>query len=224
MNPKLIALTGDTLIAEKLEAYFRKIESQLPGAEDLGLLDMAQSIELSNQFRSFHPIVRDLKGVILDDPGTSNHHVFLGQLPLDGAVLHLSHDGSNRIVFDGIESFIEAANCAADDAMEIEDKHPEHAWIAEDQARLRDLIAALRSSTDGEGILIALLPSLKLSDVDFLSTLATDESFYVAEAVCNEIARRPTADLLPVAELGEQHPHSVVRDAAAKAKERISAL
>lgn len=223
MNPNLIALTGDVRIAEKLETYFQTIE-ELPEADDLGLLDMMKSIEQTEEFRSFHPVVRELKGFILDDAGTSNHHVFIGQSPLVGAVLHLSHDGDSRVVFACVESFMQAAKRAAADEAEIEDEHPEHAWVANDQAKLKELISSLRASPDSEDILTVLVPSLELSDIDFLTSLMEEDGFYIAEAVCNEIVLRPKAHLLPIARKGEEHPHPVVREAAAKARERIATL
>ena len=222
MNPKLIELTGDADIAEQLETYFSIVDERHQGRDDLDLLTMVESIELTEEFRTFQPIVRDLQGVILDDPGTSDHHVLLCRVPFDGAVLHLTHDGESRVVFNSIESFLEAAHRASGIGGYVEEEHPEHAWIADDQATLKNLIASLRSEPDGEDILPALIPSLELSDVDFLSALVTGKGFYVAEAVCREIAARPTPHLLSVAKLGEEHSHSMVRTAAAKARERIA--
>lgn len=222
MNPRLIALTGDVGIAEQLQDHFRFVDKQRLMRDGLGLLTIADSLNRTEEFRAFHPVVRDLEGVIIDDPGTSDHHVVLCRAPFGGAVLHLAHDGESRIVFDSVDSFIKAVQRAFEIGGYVYDQHPDHAWIAADQATLRELISSLSSEPDKDIILPILIPSLDLSDLDFLTTLVTNEDMYVAEAVCREIASRPSPLLLPIAALGEEHSHPMARDAAARARVNIA--
>lgn len=224
MNTELVALTGDHDITEKLEAYFRTVDAWSEGRDELGLLPRPEAIEQTENFRSFHPLVRTLQGIVLDDPDTSNHHVVVCRSPLEGTVVYLAHDGDSRIVFDGITSFMEAARRASDAGGFLDDEHPQHAWIAGDQAGLKSLIAQLCSEADNEDIVPVLVPSLDLSDPDYLSILFGGDDVYVAEALCRTIAQRPMPHLMQVAEQGEQHPHPMVRNAATLARKRISGL
>src|SRR5437667_8895727 len=69
---------------------------------ELNLLAVSRAIGLTAQFLQFHPIVRALNGFVLDDGNTSDHHVFLAEAPLMGAVLFLSHDGHSRVVYPSL--------------------------------------------------------------------------------------------------------------------------
>lgn len=224
MIAELNALTGDAGIAEGLDAYFNVVSEWGAPAASIGLLSAQSVIEQSREFRTFHPVVQRLQGIILDDPGTSDHHIVLCRAGVAGSVLHLAHDGTSRIVFDNIRSFLEAARRAAALNGLIEDEHPRHARVLSDQVALRGLIEFLRSDPDYDDIVPALVPSLELSDPNYLSTLVVGEDVYVAEAVCQEITARPSADLMPVVETGEAHAHWMVRNAAASARERIANL
>jgi hypothetical protein len=223
VNSQLIALAGPK-IAGRLETYFGIVDEWAGGRNDLGLLSMEESIEQTNQFRSFHPLVRDLQGIVLDDPGTSDHHVSLCREPFKGAVMHLAHDGESRIVFEGIDSFLLAARYAAKGGGYVDDEHPKHAWMADDQTALKALIILLVSEPDSEDIVPALLPSLDLFDTGFLSTLVSADDLYVPEAVGREIAKRPASHLMVVAKLCEEHRHPMVHNAGTVARERIASL
>lgn len=224
MIAELNALTGDTGIAEGLNAYFNAVSEWGVPAEAIGLLSGHGAIEQSQEFRAFHPVVQRLQGIILDDPGTSDHHVVLCRAGVKGAVLHLAHDATSRIVFDSIGSFLEAARRAAAVKGRIVDEHPHNGWVLDDQVALRGLIESLRPDPDYDDIVPAFVPSLDLSDPDYLSTLVVGDDVYVAEAVCREIAARPSADLKPVVQTGEAHANWMVRNAAASARERIANL
>jgi hypothetical protein len=189
--------------------------------QDLGLLPQSAIIERTRKFRNFHPAVRNLCGIVVDDPGTSDHHVVLCRGAVKGTVLYLAHDGDSRIVFDNIGSFLKAARRAADADGFIDDEHPALAWVADDQTALRHLIVSLRSGPRYGDTVPVLIPSLDLADLDFLSTLIRDDDFYVAEAVCRQIVVRPAAQLMPIVELGQVHAHWMVRNASTQARERI---
>ncbi|PXA99527.1 hypothetical protein DMC47_02850 [Nostoc sp. 3335mG] len=207
-----------------MHAYFSTVDEWAIGKSTLGLFSIEESIDWTNQFLAFHPMVRHLQGIILDDPGTSDHHASLCRDPFKGAVMYLAHDGESRIVFDGMDSFLKAARDAAERKEAVYEQHPKRSWIVNDQAALKDLITSLQSGADGEDIVPALVPSLDLSDTDFLATLVSGHDLYVPEAVGREIAARPTPPLMAIAKLCEEHRHPVVRNAGAIARERIANL
>jgi hypothetical protein len=224
MNSRLAALAGNAAISDQLNSYFGTVDEWHDGIDNLGLLPTMAAIEQTESFREFHPLVRHLQGIILDDPDTSDHHVVLCRDPLGGVILHLAHDGDSRIVFGSIDSFLAAARRASDARDFLQEEHPEHAWVVDDQAALKSLIVLLRSEPDGEDVVPALVQSLDLSDADYLSTLVDGDDVYVAEAVCHAIAKRPAPHLISVTARCEQHPHAMVRNAAALAARRIADL
>ncbi len=215
------ALTSESDLSNKLEAYFATITVRRDLAQTFGLLAAQSVLQKTLEFRSFHSLVRGLEGIVLDDPGTSDHHVILCVSAVRGAVLYLSHDGTTRIVFKDLDSFWEAINRAADKDEFVEDEHPTMAWVAQDQAGLQGLISKLRSDPAYEEIGPALVPSLSLEDTDFLMGLVDQNSVYIPEAVCREVEARPAAHLLPLIERAEAHPHWMVRNAAIRARVKI---
>lgn len=205
-----------------LAAYFERLH----GGAIPNLLGARAAVDLTLTFREFHPVVRVLGGVILDDEDTSDHHVYLTRPPLAGMVLHLSHDGDSRIVFPSLETYLAAAVAARDSDGLIADFHPAETPLAADQRGLGALITDLLDGYDEEGtatVLTALLPSLDLADADLLSRLASHEDFYLSEAVANEIARRPSRGLAAVAQICASHPHAQAAAAGARALKAIAA-
>ncbi|WP_442679759.1 hypothetical protein ACSBM8_00710 [Sphingomonas sp. ASY06-1R] len=223
MNRDLATLAGDPKLAQDASAYFHTLGTWLDAGPELGLLNEAAAIALTREFRSFHPVVQGLHGILLDDPDTSNHHVLLGHEAVSGAIFYLAHDGDSRIVFDGLDSFLAAAREAAASGTAIEDQHPDHACILRDQPALESLIASLRPTPHYEDTAPVLIASLDLTDVEFLSALVRDPDVYVAEAVLRAIAARPSATLLPIVDAGARHDHVMVRNAADAARCRIAA-
>ena len=171
MKAELSDLVGESALSAVLDAYFRALSERDKTRRCLGLLSEAESVARTQEFRAFHPVVRSLRGIVLDDPGTSDHHLVLCRNGVKGTVLHLTHDGTSRIVFDGIGSFLEAAHHCTDAGSFIDDAHPDHAVVLDDQAMLRSLIVLLRSEPDYGDIVPALVPSLELADLDFMSML-----------------------------------------------------
>lgn len=228
MDPALLRLTGDADLALRLDDYFHSVDARelLAGiAETPGLLSFQQAVQWTEDFRSFHPLVDSLRGIVLDDADTSNHHIVLCAASVKAMVLYLNHDGDSRIVFDSIEIFAEAAAHVGRTGGSLKDEHPAHSPFAKDQTGLRNLMAALRSHPDGgEDVLPALVPSLDLSDADFLLSLISDDELVVAEAVGRAVACRPASHLLPVVEACERSPHPMVRTAGGLARARIAAL
>ncbi|MEB2845746.1 hypothetical protein GAO09_29125 [Rhizobiales bacterium RZME27] len=218
-------LTADTAIAEQLRTYLSKIDD-MPDAEEfrtsLGLLPLPQMVEETGTFRSFR-LVEMLGGIILDDPGTSNHHMLIGASPLAGMVFYLSHDGGSRVVFDDLAAYLAATEVAFEAADFLDEHHPAHAPLAADQAGLHAFLADVGSQDDGDEAIVPLLPSLDLSDPDFLIALIGDD-FMIGEAVAEEITRRPAEYLLSVAQFCESFPHPQVSRPGAKALQAIAAL
>ena len=100
---------------KKVVAYFLNLEASdalLVSNAAIGLLPLPGALQMSWEFQSFHPLVQCLSGLILSDNRTSDHHVLALNTPLRGFVLHLSHDGESRFVFDDIEAFLLAARRA----------------------------------------------------------------------------------------------------------------
>jgi hypothetical protein len=228
MDPELLRLADDADLALRLNDYFDSVETQQPLAaitEALGLLSFQQAARWTEDFRSFHPLVRSLRGIVLDDADTSNHHIVLCASPVKAMVLYLDHGGDSRIVFEDIESFREAAARAGQSGGLLENEHPVHSPPAKDQTGLRNLMSSLRSQPDGgEDVLPPLVPSLDLSDAGFLLSLIDDDDFVVAEAIGRAVALRPAPHLLPVAEACERSSHAMVRTAGAMARATIAAL
>lgn len=221
----LDTLTTGAALAEQLSTYLAAVDAMADAEEfrtSLGLLSLAQMVEETRTFRSL-PLVELLGGIILDDPGTSNHHVLIGAAPLAGMVFYLSHDGGSRVVFDDLAAYLAAAEAAFEDDDFLDEHHPVHAPLAADQAGLRALLSSAASQSDGDEVIVPLLPSLKLSDPDFLIALVGDD-FLIGGAVAEEIIRRPAAALLPVAQFCEGFAHPQVSRPGAKARQAIAAL
>lgn len=224
MAEEFDALTGDPNLSNKLEAYFNDVAEKGDLAQAFGLLPAQAVIQKTLEFRAFHPLVWSLHGIILDDPNTSDHHVMLCVAGVRGAVMHLCHDGTTRIVFKCTNSFLEAVGRAADEGGFVEDEHPTMAWVADEQDGLQDLISSLRNHVDYDDIGPALVPSLNLKNVEFLANLVEQDSVYVAEAVCREIEIRPAEHLMPVLERAGVHHHWMVRNASIRARAKINGL
>lgn len=221
----LDTLTTDTALAEQLRTYLSAVDAMADAEEfktSLGLLSLPQMVEDTRAFRSL-PLVEMLGGIILDDPGTSNLHVLIGAAPLAGMVFHLSHDGGSRVVFENLAAYLAAAEVAFKADSFLDEHHPAHSPLTRDQAGLRALLSSAASRSDGDDVIIPLLPSLDLSDPDFLIALIGDD-FLIGEAVAEEIIRRPAAALLPVAQFCERFPHQQVSRPGAKARQALAAL
>jgi hypothetical protein len=213
-----------------LVAYFDQISDGTltgRGKSEVNLLPLADAIRWTNDFRGFHPIVEVLGGVILDDPNTSNHHVYLSTEPCAGSVLYLCHDGDSYIMFATLASFVNAARLAIERGQYLSDLHPETGVLLADQAALSQLVAALHNgefNCDATMVILSLIPSMDLSDLSLLENLARDDDFYIAEAVADAIARRPRRELKRIAMICERHPHSQASRAGVRATSAIAAL
>ncbi|MGJ7528208.1 hypothetical protein [Variovorax sp. GB1P17] len=202
-----------------LDEYFEEIDAPL--FAELGLLPREEATELTESL-SGHPLVETLQGFALDDPDTSDHHLLLGRAPLEGCVLFLAHDGQSRVVFDSLDSFLQAAREAGEQGDELRDLHPEGSPVASDQRALSALINDLLDDGTLTDVVVALIPSLDLLDLALLERLANDEDFFLGEAVAVEIARRPTQALALIAQMCAAHPHTQVAQAGKRATERVA--
>jgi hypothetical protein len=222
---ELDALTTDAALAEQLRGYLSAVDA-MPDAEQfkvsLGLLSLAQMVDESLTFRSFR-LMQLLHGIVLDDAGTSNHHVLICAPPLAGMVFYLSHDGDSRVVFADLAAYLAAAGAAFEADDFLDEQHSGQTPIAADQPGLRELLAGAASQADSDEIIVPLIRSFELSDPDFLIALIGDD-FLIGEAVAEEIIRRPAIALLPVAKFCENHPHPQVSGPGAKARQAIAAL
>lgn len=184
---------------------------------ELNLLGRVAVQSLTETF-SFHPLVRDLDGLVLDDPNTSNHHILLRRHPFEGHVLYLAHDGNSKIVFPSLADFLCAADAAKASGQLLSELHPLVSPHEMDQKAVSHLVRSLVQGTDeGVSVALALIPSMDLSDIDLLAELVQHEDFFVGEAVGEAIAQRPSSVLREVALLCSKHPHPQAARAGAKA-------
>lgn len=208
---------------EAIHAYFDAVSkgtySDLYRVE-VNLLGPAEAESLTKKFSS-HPLVRELDGLVLDDPNTSNHHILLRRYPFEGHVLYLSHDDNSRIVYASLLEFLGAADEAKASSQFLPELHPVVSPHGMDQEALSRLVCGLVETEEGIEVALALIPSMDLSDIDLLANLAKHEDFFVGEAVGEEIAKRPSDTLRQAALLCSKHPHPQTARAGAKALRAI---
>jgi hypothetical protein len=209
---------------DTLANYFTKVstgEYSEHDAIELHLLDNASANALTEKF-DFHPAVKKLDGLVLDDPNTSNHHILLRRHPFVGQVLYLSHDGESRIVFASLAHLLEAANQAKADDVDFREMHPDLSPQPEDQEAVSNMIRQLVDEEEIE-VAVMLIPSMNMTDIDLLATLASNDNFYLGEVIAEEIAKRPAESLRQIALLCSQHRHPQVSMAGAKALQALNA-
>lgn len=214
-------LCGDYASEELLEHF--ELVAALPSAEMVNLLGPKECLTLSKSLRSFHPVAERLGGIVLDDPDTSNHHLLLTVGPCAGAVLYLDHDGDTRIVYADLASFREAAQQAMEEESFLGDLQEPGGVMLKDQPQLSALVAELleEESEESSAVILALLPSLNLSNKALLMKLASSSDFFVVEALAMAIALRPKKLLKPIAELCAKHKHPQVARAGKQALAKI---
>jgi hypothetical protein len=219
-----------THVPDDLSAYFTRIaDGSFSDHDDVevNLLAIAEAVRWTNDFRDFHPLVQTLGGVILDDPNTSNHHVYLSQPVFNGAVLFLDHDGDTRIVFRNLPEFLDAARRSIDDEVELRTYHPKGGILIDDQTGLNRLIAELYAeNNDGDGtdVVLALIYSSNLIADGLYERMANDDDFYIAEAIGDTIAHRPRPTLESLAVACRNHSHPQASRAGERAMAAIKAL
>ncbi len=224
----------ETLLAEVFEdvpvelvTYFDLIaDGSYSGMEEieLNLLPIEDAIDLTWQFHDFHPIVQAFDGFVLDDPNTSNHHVYLASGPLKGAVLFLCHDGDTRVVFASLSEFVDAAAAAERDDYMLSEAHPTLSPLASDQAALSRLIREELEADDGTTIITSVIPSMDLRDLALLRLLVEDDDFFLGEAVGIAISRRPAVELQEIVDLCLRHRHRQVVNAGRRAVAAVERL
>jgi hypothetical protein len=209
-------------IAE-LDVYFERVGSgQYSGRyrNEVNLLTRDEAQKTTDLF-SGHPTIEALGGIVLDDPKTSDHHVFATKSPIAGQVLYLSHDSDTRIVFESLARFADAAERALEEECFLSDLHPVLSPLCQDQPELANFIETLCKNNRGEDVAIQLIPGLDLYNFELLERLAVGGNFFVAEAIAIEIRKRPRPDLLHIARQCCGHPHPQVAEAGAAAVRAI---
>lgn len=229
MMPSVVPLLKEIFdeVPLDLVAYFDRIAGRSffdPRDIELNLLSISDAIEMTKVFRGFHPIVQALDGFVLDDPDTSDHHVYLAGAPLIGTVLFLSHDGDTHVVFPSLAEFLDAAEVAEREDCPLTDMHPALSPLAIDQAALNEFIRRQLDADEGILVITAVIPSMDRRDLALLQRLAGDEDFFLGEAVANEIAKRPAAELREIADLCLRHRHPQVVSAGRQASAALDAL
>lgn len=203
----------------ELDMYFERIGTgQYSGRDqnEVNLFTRSKAQKTTDLF-SGHPTIEALGGFVLDDPDTSDHHVFATKSPIAGQVLYLSHDGDTRIVFESLVGFVDAVDRALKEGCLLSDLHPVVSPGCRDQPGLVSFIETLCKDDEGEDVAVQLIPSLDLYDFDLLERLAGGDNFFLAEAIAIEIRKRPRPDLMHIAEQCCAHPHPQVAKAGAAA-------
>ena len=74
-------------VPAELASYFELVDGGLYAGHEVrevNLLPAADAVQWTSDFRDYYETVQVLGGVILDDPNTSNHHVYLVLATLHG--------------------------------------------------------------------------------------------------------------------------------------------
>ncbi|WP_454690191.1 hypothetical protein [Achromobacter aloeverae] len=203
----------------ELDVYFERVEiGQYSGRyhNEVNLLTRGKAQKTTELF-SGHPTIEALGGFVLDDPETSDHHVFATKSPIAGQILYLSHDGGTRVVFESLTHFVAAVERALEERGFLSDLHPVLSPLCQDQPGLVNFIETLCKDDEGEDVAVQLIPSLDLYDYALLNRMAVADNFFLAEAIAIEIRKRPRPDLLRIAEQCRAHPHAQVAKAGAAA-------
>lgn len=203
-----------------LQDYFNQLKRA--DRTSSALFDAETVVKQSKLF-AFHPVVQELRGYVLDDENTSNHHLLITVEPLAGSVFFLSHDDDSRVVFESTADFLDAVGKAEAEGLSVADLHPRLSPVAKDQIALAKFIHELlrRECND---LVVYLVPSLDLEDLSLLQLLANDDDFFLGEAVAIEIEKRPSKALLPVAAICADHGHPQVSSRGLRAVRCIQQL
>ncbi|MBE1158984.1 hypothetical protein [Dyella acidiphila] len=226
LNPaqerRMPPLNGRFHAATSLEAesYFKEVSTGAYSEMfeiEVNLLKREDAEAFTDQIFD-HPLIQFFNGLVLDDPNTSDHHILLRWHPFEGCVLFLPHDDDSRVVFRSLGDFLDGVRRCKESGQPLREMHPELSPVPSDQVALSRVIRDLIEGADDDiSIALALIPSMDLSDVTLLERMAVDQNFYLGEAVANEIAKRPSVDLKPIALLCSKHSHIQVANAGAEA-------
>lgn len=217
-------------VPDDLSAYFTRIaDGSFSDHDDVevNLLPIAEAVKWTIDFLDFHPLVQTLGGVILDDPNTSNHHIYLSQPVFGRAVLFLNHDGDSRIVFRNLSEYLDAARHSIDNNVDLRTYHPKGGVLIDDQTGLNGLISELYDENkDGNGtdVVLSLIPSSNLIGDGLFERMAKDDDFYLGEVIGDTISLRPRPTLKSLAMICRNHKHPQASRAGERALAAIKAL
>lgn len=188
----------------------------LDGAGHPALFELPAAIEMSREFREFHPLATALELVFLDDENTSNYHAYITRGPLAGSILHLSHDGTTRVVFASLADYRSAVLAANQHDGHLRELHPQEFVKVGDQKAVAERIETLDAEGEEDELLV-LIASWNLKPRPLLERLVKHTNFYVAEAAGDAIANSGDAKLLPAAETLSKHEHPQAANAGKRA-------
>ena len=226
----LRAFYGDRIERmEDLKRYFAKIATgQFTGhsrTAGLNLLAPASVAKQTTEFRNFHPLVRELDLLLLDDPNTSDYHCYVPDLPSPGTVLFMSHDGHQpEIVFSSLDELLAAANQARESGIWLEELHQKLTTRCLAQERIDGLIKQLfdENVEEAEGVLHFLINHSNLNLIDVFVEIASDLDFDFGETIANRILEIPSMSLLPIANACTKNPSRNVAEAGERAVAAIN--
>ncbi len=171
-----------------------------------------QLLQMSAQFREFHPLAQSFQLIFLEDLETSAYYALISTGPMQGCVLYLSHDDDSAIVFPNLAEFVHSSH---------DETQPAEPILASDPAALnalcRELCERAEHEDDAVSVLGILVFCLDDSDLDLWARLAGHGDFLVAEATGNAIDRHPRESLREAAVALSRHSHPQAANAGKRA-------
>jgi hypothetical protein len=173
---------GERLPLAELEAHFRALDA---GAyEDCGnagttLFSLQESLKLTDEFQSFHPLFQAeemLQLLILGTNNQSDYYCYALDFPCPGAIVFLAHDDTTQIVFPQLRDMIAAARQASLEDGFLDAAHQPGVYLSPDQALLNERLRQGYEAGRVEPVCL-LLRSSDLSDTALLSKIAADRNF-----------------------------------------------
>ena len=205
---------------DDLKRYFESVASgEFSGRSrsvGLDLLDPARVATQTLEFREFHPLVRTLDLLLIDDSNTSNYHCYVPGIPFPGTVLYLSHDGRPPcLVFPSLDRLLEIAREAISSGVWLDELHQNVDGSCPDQEGIDRMIQHLIDDYDEEtdGVLHLLIAYSNLSTTDTFIELASDPDFEFGVTIAQRILDIPSESLLSIAEACSNNPSEEISDA-----------
>ncbi len=233
ISPHLEELTakhGDLLSGfPSLKQYFSNVvgsECQNRLDVEVNLLPFERCVEVTEDFATFHPLFQApelVQFLILDDANTSDHHCFVFDLPIAGAVLYLPHDDERRIAFQNLDDFSQAIQSAIRTGCRLTDFHTQDTLLATNQSVLN---AAIRRGIDTNDFELAslLIQASDLNDLELLLTIARHPDWAYAEEIAKRIIAKPGLHMGRIAEEIAKHEIDRVSERGSQAVRSINAL
>ena len=210
----------------ELDDYFaRGIDPGNVGRQDIevNLVDHAGAIALTASLLRWASI-GCLGGIVLDEPGNSNHHAYLTRAPYIGAVLFWQHDDGPYVAFASLTEYLGAVGAARARRVPLTSLHTRP--FLPDQPGLVRFIGDMLDNGSERALCLAheAIFCVKRFEPSLLTRLIEHKFFFFGETVGYYIARYPDPALRPFALMCNEHPHHQVRWAGERALKALNGL